>query len=182
MLRSFFGLFLKEAFLIEHGLINSDGAIFITGLHFARSIFHLAVERAFALLHFAVDQLLNVCDFEFAIRVFDFIYRRAVSLRQHGDRQLRFADQFVGNWKLAVRYLHRHTLRSVERQGARFLEARILVLVTRRWEPIQHQPCGRRSGSFFPRYDVYRRIRATATSAIVHAAATAAATATASGP
>ena len=106
----FLGFLRKQTLLIEHGAINLDRRILVAGFHFLGSIFQLPVERAFALLHLALDDLFHVGDFELAVCVLDFAHRRAISSGQNSNRKLGVADQLIGVWRLPISHLHRDAL------------------------------------------------------------------------
>ena len=118
MLRRLFRFLRKQTFLVEHRLVNTNSAVLVAGFRLTGRLFHLAVEGAFALLHFRVEQLFHVDNFELAICILDFADRRPIGTCQYCDRQFRVADKFVSVGDLRVCQFHGNALAGVKRQRA----------------------------------------------------------------
>src|SRR5579859_3593165 len=135
----------EEALLFHHGAEKCDRAFFVSRLRLILGFFHLLFDRFFALLHFAVDELFHLIDFQKAFVVLRFADGGAFVRRENGHWQFFARDKLLHLGGLRVRNDHAYALRGIKGKGTRIAQAGILELIHGGGEPIEDQAASWRS-------------------------------------
>ena len=125
---SIFGALGEEAFFFDYRLIQGNGAGVVAAFGFFLGCFEFLLQSFVALFDFAVENLLDLLNFQEAFIALGLGKSSPIRRSQNGDRQLGIGSEFLAGCRTDFSNLHRHALSGIHRERARVAQAGIVDL------------------------------------------------------